>query len=114
MLIYEVNLQIDYEIYNDYIVWLKTHIQQILNLPGFIKALLLNEQNVTNENLTKNVTVQYHLESQEHLDDYLTKHAAKMRNDGLTKFNQKFTAKRRVFIVYETFVSTNTNSNSQP
>lgn len=104
MLIYEVNLQIDLDIYNDYLIWLKPHIQQILNLPGFIKALLLAEQAIANQ-ATKNITVQYHVESQEDLDNYLTNHAPQMRNDGLNKFKQKFTAARRIFIVNEIFYS---------
>lgn len=100
MLIYEVNLQLDIDIYNNYLIWLKPHIQQILNLPGFIKAFLLLEQNITNQ-ATKHITVQYHVESQEHLDNYLKNYSLQMRNDGLTKFKQKFTATRRIFLINE-------------
>lgn len=106
MLIYEVNLQIDVTIYNEYIIWLNSHIQQILNLPGFIKASLLTEENIISK-ATQNITVQYYLDSQEHLNNYLTKHAQQMRDEGLAKFNQKFTATRRIFTISAVFQSEN-------
>ena len=38
----------------------------------------------------------YHLRSQSDLDNYLANHAAHMREDGIKRFGQKFSASRRV------------------
>lgn len=114
MFIYEVNLQIENTIYNEYIAWLQDHIQTILRLPGFKKALLLNQQNTQSSNeadliaaeLPKkfmNLTVQYFLDSQHNLDNYLLNHAQHMRADGLKRFNDKFRASRRIFAVSKVF-----------
>jgi len=35
MIVYEVNLQIDSEVADEYAKWLKPHIEQILELEGF-------------------------------------------------------------------------------
>lgn len=102
MLIYEVNLQINKNVYLEYVTWLEKHIQEILCFPGFNKALLLKEQN-TLSSTHANITVQYHIDSQENLNIYLTKHAPQMRADGLKKFKNKFTATRRIFIISEVF-----------
>lgn len=39
--IYEVNLDLEREIADQYIAWLKPHIQEIINLPGFVSAELM-------------------------------------------------------------------------
>ncbi len=98
MLIYEVNLQIDTDIYATYITWLKKHIQEILNFPGFSKAQLLTEQN---NKISNNITVQYYIDSEDNLNNYLTNHAPQMRAEGLAKFKNKFSATRRIFTISE-------------
>ncbi len=102
MLIYEVNLQINTDILAEYMSWLKDHIQEILNLPGFKQAILLNEQNSEKSNNT-NITIQYYLNSQENLNNYLENHAHKMRADGLNRFKNRFTATRRIFEISDIF-----------
>ena len=98
MVIYEVNLEIDQSIYAEYIPWLEKHIQDILILPGFIKALLVKDKNASNQ-----VSVQYHLESEASLDNYLKNFAPLMRADGINKFKDKFTASRRILKLSKEF-----------
>ena len=38
MILYEVNLEISNEIFDDYMAWLRPHIQEMLRFQGFIKA----------------------------------------------------------------------------
>jgi len=100
MVIYEVNLSIDEEIYSEYLVWLKEHVQQMLQFPGFIQASFLKpeqEENAPQEKLT----VQYQLESRDDLQKYFTEFAPKMREDGIRRFGNKFSAERRIFNVEE-------------
>lgn len=96
MIIYEVNLQISPEIYERYISWLKPHVQEMLQFPGFLRAIILNELHAP-DTAFKWITVQYTVESMAMLQSYLDNHAQKMREDGLARFSGKFSATRRVF-----------------
>lgn len=100
MVIYEVNLSIDKEVYNEYKAWLDEHIQEMLQFPGFLNATVLQqaEDNEDSDN-RKHVTVQYQLESVEDLQSYFDEHAPKMRGDGIKRFEGRFTANRRTFEV---------------
>ncbi len=91
MVIYEVNLLIDDEIYNDYYEWLKVHIQEMLVFKGFILCDIFEI-----ESDKKELSVQYKVKSREDLEDYFLNHAEKMRNGGIKKFTGKFSANRRI------------------
>ena len=103
MVIYEVNLDIDEDIYAEYEIWLKDHIQKMLQFPGFIQATLLKEERGEGSAQEK-LTVQYQLENRAALDRYFTEYAPQMRGDGLKLFQNKFNAERRVFNAQETFL----------
>ena len=45
MVIYEVNLSIDGDVYTQFQLWLIEHVKEILQLPGFIKARILKPEN---------------------------------------------------------------------
>ncbi|WP_454782839.1 DUF4286 family protein [Legionella sp. WA2022007384] len=97
MVIYEVNLAIDGDIYPQFQLWLKKHVKEMLQLPGFIQASILKPENEnTNQ---EQLTVQYQLEDRESLNVYFTEFALKMREEGLKLFQDKFSAQRRVFEV---------------
>lgn len=100
MVIYEVNLSIDEEIYSEYLVWLKEHVQQMLQFPGFIQASFFKPEQEDNASQEK-LTVQYQLESRDDLQKYFTEFAPKMREDGIRRFGNKFSAERRIFNVQE-------------
>lgn len=100
MVIYEVNLEIDHEIYPDYMNWLTHHMQQMLQLKGFIRAKIANLSD-SKEN-TKQVTIWYELNTKEDLEQYLTIYAPTMREDGIKRFGNKFSANRRIFESIET------------
>lgn len=101
MLIYEVNLNVNSDIYDDYKSWLSEHITQMLTFKGFTKANTLetiesfSSMDSINEN-TKQIVVHYYVESLEFLEEYFEHHAVTMRREGLLKFKNQFTATRRV------------------
>ena len=98
MIIYEVNLTINNEIFDEYYHWLVEHIGLILKFKGFREAELAKEQMTVNDTTeTMKLTVRYSLNSNEDLNDYLTNHAPAMKEDGIKKFGEKFSASRRVF-----------------
>lgn len=94
MIIYEVNLLIDSEIEQTYRVWLDAHVREILALPGFIDAEILEEK--TSEAGKIALSVRYRLSSQADLDSYLADHAPRLRAEGQNKFGGRFSASRRI------------------
>lgn len=98
MIIYEVNLTINNEIFEEYYHWLVEHIGLMLEFRGFHKAEIAKEKIAEKDIPDKTkLTVRYTLESEEVLNDYLTNHAPAMRDDGIKKFGDKFNACRRIF-----------------
>lgn len=98
MVIYEVNLTIKNEIFNDYYNWLVEHIEIMLQFRGFRKAEIAKEIIPPNNiNDTTKLTVHYSIENESDLDHYLNNYASSMRDDGIKKFGDKFSATRRIF-----------------
>lgn len=98
MIIYEVNLTIDATIYTAFQIWLKQHVQEMLLFPGFIKASLLKPEDEEILGYEK-LTVQYLLKDRKDLDHYFKEFALQMRADGINRFQDKFSATRRIFTV---------------
>lgn len=96
-IIYEVNISLQCEIEAEYRAWLVKHIAEILSLPGFLDAQSFDVQQEASST-TIAICVQYRMESQAALDDYLQQHAPRLRADGIAKFDDRFTANRRVLI----------------
>ena len=89
---YEVSLEIQEEIYTDFYSWLVVHIQEMLELPGFVSHKIMKVLDVD----TRKLVVTYELKSYEDMQNYFNVHAKKMRGDGVNKFAGKFSATRRV------------------
>lgn len=94
-IIYEVNLIVDEDIYSKYFTWLQEHVSQMLKFKGFINAHIFEIKDDKKEG-KKLITVQYVVNSMEDLNDYFKNHSTKMREDGLNRFPNKFTANRRI------------------
>ena len=99
-MIYEVNLNINEDIYADFMFWLKDHVNEMLQFPGFMQASFFKEELDGASGIEK-LTVQYQLDSKDNLDRYLTEYAPAMREDGIKRFNDKFSATRRIFEVQD-------------
>jgi hypothetical protein len=97
MLIYEVNLTVEDEIYDDYFAWLVPHVKEILQFRGFTKAEISEDKTVENESGQRKLIVHYTVSSDEDLHDYFVNHAAKMRAGAVEKFGNKFSATRRMY-----------------
>ncbi|MCY4523879.1 MAG: DUF4286 family protein [Halobacteriovoraceae bacterium] len=94
MIVYEVNLTIEREILDDFNRWLKEHVKEILEFPGFDRAEIYME-----EELENSISVRYFLQKREDLQNYLDNHAKKMRGKGIEKFKDKFSAQRRILFL---------------
>lgn len=100
MVIYEVNLAIERSVYSQFQIWLKVHAKEILQFPGFISVHILKPENEP-ASAQEKLTVQYQLEDRESLDVYFTRFAEKIREEAVSRFQDKFSVERRVFDVQE-------------
>ena len=78
--IYEVNLEADAAIEAAFDTWLRDHIADMLQLPGFRAAEILGDRSAPSGRIRR--TVQYRLAYQASLDTYLAVHAPRMRARG--------------------------------
>ena len=102
MFIYEVNLELNPEITKDFLTWLPTHINEVLAHEGFSQAKILHDEtsrfNINQDHLTATkITVQYIINSEIALKNYLQFNAPQMRQTVTDKYGTNFSSWRRVF-----------------
>jgi hypothetical protein len=105
MVVYEVNLDINTEIFEQFKQWLVEHMKKMMTFKGFLEAKLLAEN--SDNSAKKKLTACYLLDSRKSLDDYLAQHAPVMRQDGIDTFGNQFSATRRIFDVAEIVTAKN-------
>lgn len=91
---YEVNLVPDPSIEEAFDAWLDEHVSEMLRLPGFLTAVVRTSTDPDSGNPQR--TVQYELKDTAALDAYFKNHAQRMRQQGLDRFGEMFTATRRI------------------
>lgn len=95
LIIYEVNLKIHLNSAAEFQLWLADHVREMLTFPGFNKANLYQNDDSERADCLE-LVVMYSVDSLESLNHYFCHHAAAMRQDGLTRFPEQFTATRRI------------------
>lgn len=91
-IIYEVNIQVESEIYEDYLLWLKHHIDDMLQLDGFEKASIY----ASDKPNFAEIVVHYFLKSHQDLENYFKHHAEEMRIHAKELFGNQFLITRRI------------------
>lgn len=101
MVIYEVNVEVNCEIFADYYRWLLDHVKVMLTFPGFMQAEigLIDDSQIE----CKKLRVSYLIDSFGHLQQYLNHYAPSMRQQGVTKFGEHFSATRRILLNVERY-----------
>ena len=92
--VYEVSLGIDREVAADFDEWLANHVREMLELPGFVRAVTFTAED-DDKGRVRRVT-QYFLEDEKALEAYLAGPAEAMRQEALLRFPDRFVAHRRV------------------
>lgn len=93
MYIYNVTVNIDDSIHDEWLKWIKEHIPQVLSTGKFEKATLTKV--LVKEDLGgQTYSIQYRSYSREALDAYYRDDAEKLRTEGLKKFADKMLAFR--------------------
>ncbi|HEX9207579.1 MAG TPA: DUF4286 family protein [Steroidobacteraceae bacterium] len=100
--LYEVNLEADAAIAGPFDTWLRDHIADMLQFPGFLSAEVLDDAAAPTGRIRR--IVQYRLRDQAALERYLREQAPAMRERGVALFGDRFTAQRRSLAHREEFI----------
>ena len=109
MYIYNITINIDESVHNEWLSWIEDHIQDVLATGKFISAKL-TQVLVEEEMGGVTYSVQYTASSREDLDEYYKEDAPRLRNDGLQKFADKMLAFRTELKVVKEFYPTSVNN----
>ena len=94
MFLYNVTVGVDKEIANEWLYWMKTeHMPDVLNTGMFFSARIYKILHETDEG-TLSFSVQYFAENIGAVEEYLEKHAPKLREESNAKFPNRFAAFR--------------------
>ncbi len=103
MIIYNVTINIDSSVHDQWLNWLKTkHIGEVLATGCFYKAKL-SKVLVEEEMGGTTYSIQYSAESKEKLQEYYNAFAPKLREEGLRLFGDKMLAFRTELEVLNEF-----------
>ena len=100
--IYEVDFDADAAIESPFDTWLRDHIADVLQFPGFLSAEIMAAPGPTGDRVRR--TVQYRLRDRAALDDYLGRHAPRLDAQGAALLGDRFIATRRVLAHREEFI----------
>ena len=93
MLIYNVTVNVDDSVHDEWLIWIKEHIPQVLATGKFEKATL-SKVLVEEDMGGQTYSIQYRTYSREALVAYYREDAEKLRRDGLARFGDKSLAFR--------------------
>lgn len=96
--IYEVSLDVEAGVIDDYRSWLETHVLEVCELPGFIDAHLYEVIDPPAEAGRVSLCVQYRMRDAAAFQSYLNDHAPRMREEGEQRFGGRYRAHRRVLV----------------
>jgi hypothetical protein len=102
MYIYNVTINIDESIHEEFSTWIKAHIPKVLATGKFTEARLVQVL-VEEEMGGTTYAVQYTAKSKAHLEAYYKEDAAKLREEGMKKFANKMLGFRTELRVIENF-----------
>lgn len=91
-IIYNVTINIEESIHNEWLIWIKEHIPQVLATGKFEKATLTKV--LVEEDEGHTYSVQYRSYSRAALDAYYKDDAEKLKAEGMQKFADKMLAFR--------------------
>ena len=93
MIIYNVTINVDESVHDEWLIWIKEHIPRVLATGKFTEAKLTKVL-VEEDMGGTTYSVQYRAKSREALDAYYKEDAEKLRTEGLKKFADKMLAFR--------------------
>lgn len=102
MIIYNVTINVDESIHDEWFFWIKAHIQEVLATRKF-KEAKLTKVLVEEELGGVTYSIQYKALSRESLDAYYREDANKLRNDSFKRFGNKTVSFRTELEIIDEF-----------
>lgn len=102
MIIYNVTVNIDESIHEEWLNWIKNHIALVLATGHFTEAKLTKVL-IEEEMGGTTYSIQYRAKSRTDLEDYYNNHAETLRQDGLKRFADKMLAFRTELEIVDEF-----------
>lgn len=102
MYIYNVTINIDGSVHEEWLSWIQDHIQDVLATGSFVAAKL-TQVLVEEEMGGVTYSVQYTANSREDLNEYYTTYAPKLRNESMHRFVDKMISFRTELKVIKEF-----------
>ena len=106
MIIYNVTVNIEESIHDEWLEWIKNHIPQVLATGKFIDARLTKVL-VEEEMGGTTYAIQYKAKSREALESYYLNDAADLKQEGFIKFADKMLAFRTELEIIDEYTVTN-------
>ena len=106
MIIYNVTVNIEESIHDEWLEWIKNHIPQVLATGKFIDARLTKVL-VEEEMGGTTYAIQYKAKSREALESYYQNDAADLKQEGFIKFADKMLAFRTELEIINEYTVTN-------
>lgn len=94
--VYEVNVEVEAVLADDYRAWMDVHVREMVSLPGFIGARIHNLLAPAPAAGMQAMCVQFFLRDTASLDAYLREHAMRFRASSIEQFGNRFRTTRRV------------------
>ena len=104
MYIYNVTINIDESVHEEWLKWIHNHIPEVLATGKFVSAKL-TQVLVEEEMGGVTYSIQYRAKTREDLDRYYKEDADKLRTDGMQKFADKMIAFRTELKIINEFFS---------
>ena len=109
MYIYNVTINIDKSVHDEWLNWIHIHIEDVLATGKFVSAKL-TQVLVEEEMGGATYSVQYTTNSREDLDEYYEIYAPTLRGSGLSKFADKMLTFRTEIKVVKEFYPVSTHN----
>lgn len=98
MIKYEISVEIHPDIFDEYMVWLNTHVGKLLDIEGFLKAEVLTC--IETEPVSwKKIKVDYYVKNYLAYQSYLEHHAAAMRSEVPDDFKGLYSIERKIYAI---------------
>lgn len=97
MILYVVDLEMDAAIRDDYLAWLREHVDEMLTLPGFLRAQIHARLEPPPDGC--GFAVHYRLRDRAAFEHYLATHAPRMREAGWWRWGERVRARRSLLQV---------------
>ena len=95
MILYNVTLNVDSEILEEWLKWMKeVHLPEVMATNKFNQFAMYKIQNHNPDDSGNNYSVQYHADSLQEYDDYVTNFGPALKQKTIEKFGDKIIAFR--------------------